>query len=222
MSRSLFLVRLREGLRVRFDYDVRVERTKPHTIFPTRTQAEQFVHFHVPTDCNPFARDIEALYIDVGSQKIVINEDDDLLKWRCNWLDLVDAIQDAGAERPEIVWPEGWEPWWDTLTPEQQAKLRLSLKLPQWSENPFTMAEIYIERDFEMDYAVPLGLLDKLVAEWGCTLPVFREEEALEKNIELLVHWWEENTPQMAEAQKTAIWRLMDLQPFEIVEVPLA
>lgn len=222
MSRSLFMVRLREGLRVRFDYDVRVERTKPHAIFSTRTQAEQFVHSHMPTDCNPFARDIEALYIDVGSQKIVINEDDDLLKWRCNWLDIVDVIQDAGANLPEVRWPEGWEPWWDTLTPEQQAKLRLSLDLPNWSENPFTMAEIYIERDFEMDYAVPLGLLDKLITEWGCTLPAFREEEALEKNIELLVRWWEENTPQMAEEQKTAIWRLMDLQPFEIVEVPLA
>lgn len=223
MSQTLYMVRLREVLRVRFDYYVRVERTKPHAIFSARSQAEQYILSHTPIDCNPFARDIEAFFIDIENQKITIHEyeEDSPTQWQCSWLDVVDAIQDAGAKMPDVVWPEGWEPWWDTLTPSQQLQLRLALELPEWSENPFTMADIYIEGDFYMSYAVPLCLLDKRVSEWGLILPVFTEAKAFGENERRMVRWWEENASQMTEEQKTSLWHLMDLQPFEIVEVPL-
>jgi hypothetical protein len=43
----------------------------------------------------------------------------------------------------------------------------------------------------------------------------------LKANLESWELWWDETAPHMTDAQKAALWRLLDPQPWEIVEVEL-
>jgi len=66
-----------------------------------------------------------------------------------------------------------------------------------------------------LPYEIHLSSLIMLVTE--CQLPL-PDVPSGAKNWEF---WWDENAPTMTDDQKAALWRLLDPQPWEIVEVEL-
>ena len=70
-------------------------------------------------------------------------------------------------------------------------------------------------------YAVPLKMIGNMLSDWGLTSPEMVSDARFSENEDRWVSWWDENAPRMTDGQKTALWRLLDPQPYEIVEVPL-
>jgi hypothetical protein len=137
----------------------------------------------------------------------------------------MERLIQVGIEQPE--WndePKSWAFWWDVITLEktdcERQELRTLLELPDWSENPFTLTSIHLDSEtIHLSYTVPFEVLNEVLTRLELPLPIFPESHGA--GPWSLVHWWDKNAPRMTDEQKAALWRLLDPQPWEIVEVEL-
>jgi hypothetical protein len=228
MSQTLYLVRLRSVFRVREIYDVRVDRLPAEALFATREAAESYIATHLPLAHNPFARMEHTLSVESQGQFIVTSEyeGETPVTQFYEWLPLLGHIQEAGVELPdECGWnPDVWPLWWDIVTSEMSCEekdnFRVRLGLPNWAENPFAVADFDIGlQTLGLFYKIALADLRALIQNWDTPLPNLPPPFTLSVND--LVWWWEHNAPHMTDEQKAALWRLLDPQPWEIVEVEL-
>ena len=108
--------------------------------------------------------------------------------------------------------------------------------VPIW-QNPFDTRSIYVSlKEIETwhwdedlydrahpdagNHVTPMATLQQTLDEWGIpspALPLTQDEEILQN---ALIRWWDE-TP-MTDAQKTALWQLLDPHPYRIDEVELS
>jgi hypothetical protein len=232
MSQALYLVRLRSVFRVREIYDVRVDRLPAEALFATRQTAEEYVATHQPITYNPFARTDETMSVDLERGMICVDfyDQDKSTSRVLDCFLFTERLAQAGIELPD-EWdqePRTWGLWWDVITLNMKAQecdeLRRQLELPTWSDNPFTRTFIYLDQGaIHLSYAIPLAALNDLVTGYGLTLPELSERTGSDfRAAEIsLVSWWDETAPRMTDEQKAALWRLLDPQPWEIVEVEL-
>lgn len=215
---AIFLVRLRRERRyISHIYDKEpsrrfVERHPEAHVFASHPSAERYVAHATPSG-NPFCLE-EGCF-----------EEDSLLFSYSNgalYLATLVAAIDAAGLAPSDWWDEAaWEPWWDQLSHERDGvalgALRAQLGLPNWEENPFRQAQLSYSADMlYLCYPLPYQTLQTLIEKAALTpLPTPQSRQVLWEI------WWEHNVTQMTDEQKAALWRLLDPQPWEIVEVEL-
>jgi hypothetical protein len=230
MSQTLYLVRLRSVFRVREIYDVRVDRLPAEALFSTREAAEGYIKTYLPLAHNPFARTSGSLSVSVDGNFLTTyeeNAENSPAVYYCDWNRFRERLQRAGIESPEecMLNPALW---WDDVrareTPEQVAHLRELLEIPDWGDNPFEVADVYPYERLEFSYFVPMIRLMILIRQLGLETPKIAEPlpeswQSLWGAESRLVSWWDETAPRMTDEQKAALWRLLDPQPWEIVEV---
>jgi hypothetical protein len=139
--------------------------------------------------------------------------------------------------RLDYRFPESYFEWRRSTHPclqqafstRQQAENYCAAELPLW-QNPFDSAAINL--DTEDDLVIFLRVftweaLDAELVALGLTPPVrphttirFQTDDEQEIK-QALIDWWDETAPRMTDTQKAALWRLLDPQPWEIVEVEL-
>lgn len=228
MSQTVYLVRLRAVFRLCEIYDVRVDRIPPEAIFASRTAAEHYTQTQLPLSHNPFARTNESFFVDEGRINFDPYTSEEATSRHYDPSVFLERLAQAGIEPPDD-WdyePKSWALWWEVATlemsPEQKAKLRQDLELPDWSENLFERALVSLYDDIALSYMVPLDMLEECATRWGLTPPYIVAPHSLHsERATSLVHWWDQNAPKMTDEQKADLWRLLDPQPWEIVEVEL-
>lgn len=233
MSQTLYLVRLREVFRLREIYDVRVDRIPPEAIFATRQAADSYTKTHLPLANNPFARTNETLFVKPEEGMIYVDMlgGDDATSRCYDYFTFIERLVQEGIDPPDD-WdfePKTWGQWWDVVNrgkdSKQKSEIRQRLQLPDWGENPFTRARVTIAEDVCLTYTVPLVELNNLIHSWGIIPPEIAQSTGSWHDLwaaeDSLVNWWDENAPRMTDDQKAALWRLLDPQPWEIVEVEL-
>jgi hypothetical protein len=215
---TIFLARLRRERRyVSHIYDKEpsrrfVERHPEARIFASHPSAERYVAQATPTT-NPFCL-AEGCF----------EEDSLLFSYSNGALPMATLIAtiDAAGLAPPLWWDEAtWEPWWDQVRHERGDigldALRAQLGLPNWGENPFRQAQLSYSADMlYLYYPLPYRTLQALTEEATLTpLPAPQSRRVLWEI------WWDENAPRMTDEQKAVLWRLLDPEPWEIVEVEL-
>jgi hypothetical protein len=216
---SIFLVRLRRERRyIEHIYQYvgkrRVERHPESHVFSTKTAAEQFALTALPS-VNPFRLDYGLEDGEIGFRVSSYPE------LQLNIPKLTAAIEAEGLAVPEWWKEDAWIGWWEQIrqehTSQELVSLQIRLGLPNWSGNPFHGAWIGSWPDtIHLDYHVPYQTLYELAK--AKALP---EMPSPEVGVSVWELWWDETAPRMTDAQKAALWRLLDPQPWEIVEVEL-
>ena len=231
VRQNLFLARLRTDYRLVCDYDsmcVISSGAQQRTAFTTRGDAERFCQNHSPIEVNPFRRNDYFLSTREDDGERIIFSNYSGARHNMNWQTFFGVLEAQQWSPPEEDWePANWVSWWDVLcarwSAEERENNRVLLGLPNWGKNPFTHMDWCgdaIWPIWESTYYLDSTELVNFLDHCGISPPTSgtKWERDSEKQ---WVHWWDKTAPTMTDEQKTALWRLLDPQPWEIVEVEL-
>lgn len=227
MSQALFLVRLRAAYRRVCDYScqrVVGAGAQPRATFTNRIAAERYCQSQSPTDVNPFRRNDFFCHSQEEPREGVVFANYSGARHRMNAQTFFGVLESQGWPPPEEhwEWEDGcWVPWWEALhkdgSAEERESNRVLLGLPDWGANPFAHMDRCGDVPWpiwESTYRIDSDEVREFLSRYEISQPKIDSESGWE-------NWWDETAPTMTDEQKAALWRLLDPQPWEIVEVEL-